>query len=87
MFDDYRSGFAMLSTSEGRRKKGDLGAVGNSFRWTWAGKVEREMEENAPVVRGDSNGSAHTSVFPSCSLDPLALTSSLIFCSPSAISN
>lgn len=46
-----------------------------------------EIEENAPVRRGESDGSAPPSVSLSCSLDPLALAPSLLLCSPSTISN
>lgn len=75
----------MLSTSEGKGKKGEMGAVGNSCTWTGAGEVPIEMEDNAPIVRGDSDDSAHPSAYPSCCSDPLALAPSLILHSPSTI--
>lgn len=46
-----------------------------------------EMEEDASIIKVDSDDRAHTSVYTSCPLDPLALAHFLLLCSPSTLSN
>ena len=70
-----------------QEEEGRLGRCWNSYTWIEARVKVMEMEENAPVTRGESNGSAQPSDYPYCSLDPFALALSLLLCSPSTISN
>ena len=46
-----------------------------------------EMEEDVSIIRVDSNGGAHPSVYTWCPLDPLALAHFLHLRSPSTLSD
>lgn len=86
MFDDL-IWFSNVEQIGRQEEEGRLACCWNSYSWIEARVKVMEMEENTPVTRGESNGSAYPNVYPSCSLDPFALALSLLLCNPSTINN
>lgn len=78
--------FGLLSGLGGQRRK-EAWPCRNSYTWPWVDFVGSEVGENALIARGESNGSPHPTVHPSCSLHPLAWAPSWLFYSPNIIIN
>ena len=84
--DACLSGLGLLTRLRDKRRT-ETGRNRNSYTGPWVDLVVREVEENAPIIREESNGSPHPTVHSSCSLHPLVSVPSLFLYSPGVISN